>query len=68
MWLQIQALSCGMANLIQVSKEVSERVREVVTQGGGGVSKNGKLWKMGEMEYEAFMRMLDNLVSGDNHH
>ena len=66
MWLQIQALSCGIANLIQVSKEIGERVQEVVTQGGGGVSKNGKQWRMGEMEYEAFMRMLDNQVSRDN--
>ena len=59
-------MSCGIANLIQVSKEISERVQEVVTQGGGGVCDKGQLWKMGELEYEAFMRMLDNLVSCTN--
>lgn len=63
--LQVQALSCGLTNLIQVSEEVGKRVQDVVTQGGGGVSINGKLWRMGELEYEAFMRMLDNLVSND---
>ena len=56
-------MSCGIANLIQISKEIGDRVRAVVTQGGGGVSDNGRLWRMGELEYEAFMRMLDNLVS-----
>jgi len=55
-----------MANLIQVSDKIGKCVRDVVTQGGGGVSKDSKMWRMGDLEYEAFMRMLDNLVS--NHY
>ena len=56
-------MSYGIANLIHVSDEVSKRVCDVVSQGGGGVSKNGKMWRRGELEFEAYMRMLDNLVS-----
>lgn len=50
-----------------MSPDVGRRVQEVTTQGGGGVSKNGILWTMGELEYEAYMRMLDNLVSNYYH-
>ena len=63
--LQVQALSCGIANLIHIPEEVGKRVHDVGTQGGGGVSKNGKMWGTGELEFEGFMRMLDNMVSSD---
>ena len=56
-------MSYGIANLIHISDKVSKLVCDVVSQGGGGVSKNGKMWLRGELEFEAHMRMLDNLVS-----
>ena len=60
---QVQALSCGIANLIHISEEVSKCVHDVGTQGGGGVSQNGRMWGTGGLEFEAWMRMLDNMVS-----
>ena len=38
-------------------------MHDVGTQGGGGVCQSGRVWGTGELEFEASMRMLDNMVS-----
>ena len=58
----MQALSCGIANLLQVSQDVRGKVQNIVQKGGGGVSSCKKRWSVGDLEFEALMRMLDNLV------
>lgn len=57
----MQALSCGIGNLLQVSQDVCGQVQNVVQKGGGGVSCSRR-WGVGDLEFEALMRMLDNLV------
>ncbi|XP_065919585.1 alpha-adducin-like isoform X1 [Dysidea avara] len=57
--VQVQALSCGIANLLQVPLDVCGQVQNVVEKGGGGVS-SCKIWGVGDLEFEALMRMLDN--------
>ncbi len=56
-------MACGLDNIIQVSDEIKEEVQKVVQQGGGGVAGGGRKWKIGEIEFEAMMRQLDNMVS-----
>ena len=53
-----------MENVIEASPEAQAQVKEVTSHGGGGVDSSGKKWKVGELEYEALMRLLDNAVSG----
>ena len=61
---QVKSMACGLDNIIQLSDEIKEAVQKVVQQGGGGVSAGGgRKWKMGEIEFEAMMRQLDNMVS-----
>ena len=55
------ALTAGLSNVTLVGSEVARRVTDTVTRGGGGVSRHGRL-KVGQLEYEAEMRVLDNLV------
>ena len=55
------ALSAGLCNVMLVGNEVARRVADTVIRGGGGVSRHGRL-KVGQLEYEAEMRVLDNLV------
>ena len=58
---QVQALSSGIANLLQISQDVCVQVQNVVQKGGGGVS-SCKRWGVGDLEFEALMRMLDSQV------
>lgn len=55
------ALTAGLNNVMLVNNDVAKKVFRTVSRGGGGVSRHGKL-KVGELEYEAMMRVLDNLV------
>lgn len=57
---QIQAMPAGVDNLILVSQEIKQRTFATANQGGGGVDSSGKKWKIGEMEFEAQMRLMDN--------
>jgi hypothetical protein len=50
-------------NLMLVSQEIKQRTFATANQGGGGVDSSGKKWKIGEMEFEAQMRLMDNAVS-----
>ena len=60
---QVTAISFGVDSLIQVDNETRKKAFMVANQGGGGVSENRK-WRVGELEFEAHMRQLDNAVSG----
>ena len=56
-------MPAGLDNLILVSPEIREKTARIASQtGGGGVDTSGKKWKCGELEYEAYMRLLDNAV------
>ncbi|XP_052770493.1 alpha-adducin-like isoform X4 [Mya arenaria] len=57
---QIQAIPAGLDNLVLVSNEIKEKTFAMANQGGGGVDSSGKKWKIGAMEFEAQMRILDN--------
>lgn len=56
------ALSAGIDDLIIVKEEIAKQVKAVSYESGGGVSCHDDLNK-GELEFEAMMRILDNLVS-----
>lgn len=60
---QVQAVPAGLDNLVLVSQEIKQKTFATANQGGGGVDSSGKKWKIGEMEFEAQMRLLDNAVS-----
>ena len=65
----------GIDNLIPIDEPTRRKVFEHGQRGGGGVdskteggpdgsaTKGKKIWGVGEMEFEAMMRMLDNAVS-----
>ncbi|XP_053407847.1 gamma-adducin-like isoform X8 [Mercenaria mercenaria] len=57
---QIQAIPAGVDNLILVSQEIKQKTFTTANQGGGGVDSSGKKWKIGELEFEAQMRLMDN--------
>jgi len=59
---QLKMMPYGMDNLLLIDEETRARVYELGQQGGGGVNVNSvqKEWGVGELEYEALMRMLDN--------
>ncbi|WAR21642.1 ADDA-like protein [Mya arenaria] len=46
-------------NLGPINK-IKEKTFAMANQGGGGVDSSGKKWKIGAMEFEAQMRILDN--------
>ena len=63
-WIfQIKALSAGLENLILVSEEIQRKTFAIGNKGGGGVNTGKQQWKLGEFEFEAVMRQLDNAVS-----
>ena len=51
--------------IIIPSEETRKHVVEVTSAGGGGVNtkQDETNWKLGELEYEANMRLLDSMVS-----
>jgi len=68
---QLKMVPLGIDNLITIDEPTRRKVFENSQRGGGGVNSkteggpNGsgakqKVWGVGEMEYEALMRMLDN--------
>ncbi|XP_064630242.1 alpha-adducin-like isoform X3 [Lineus longissimus] len=60
---QMRLLPIGLDNIVQVDDATKQKVQETVKTGGGGVdmkSQGGRKWKIGEMEFEALMRLLDN--------
>ncbi len=62
----------GLDNLTLIDDATRRKAFELSQRGGGGVTEGGpdgsgdkkkKPWGVGEMEFEALMRMLDNAVS-----
>lgn len=61
----MNAISCagGVDNLIVLDQEkYKSRVHAVASAGNVNMASQYK-WKVGELEFESLMRMLDNLVS-----
>lgn len=56
-------MAAGVDNLIKCEDLAREQVNETVQEGGGGVNSSEMKWKRGEMEFEAWMRLLDSMVS-----
>lgn len=59
---QVAAMHAGVGGLIQLGPETMQRVTAVIQRGGGGASVH-RFWGQGELEFEAYMRMLDSKVS-----
>ena len=59
----MKAIPAGLDNIILVDNEIRRKTFNVANQGGGGVDTGSKKWKIGELEFEALMRQLDNCVS-----
>ncbi len=62
--LQVNALSCagGVENLIVLDLEKYKSRTQGVAEAGVSMGSQHK-WRLGELEFESLMRMLDNLVS-----
>uniref|UniRef100_A0A7E4UN83 Aldolase_II domain-containing protein n=1 Tax=Panagrellus redivivus TaxID=6233 RepID=A0A7E4UN83_PANRE len=62
---QIRASKAGIDNLIVPDAEAVEKAYKIARRGGGGVNKTGAngdaapKWRIGELEWEAWMRVLD---------
>jgi len=68
---QLKMAPMGLDNLITIEEPTRRKVFEAGQRGGGGVDSNSeggpagsgakqKKWAVGEMEFEALMRMMDN--------
>lgn len=57
---QLKMMPYGIENLSLIDDETRRKVYEVGQKGGGGVNTANKEWGVGELEFEALMRMLDN--------
>jgi len=63
---QLKMVPLGIDNLITIDEPTRRKVFERAQRGGGGVNSKDsaegskKAWGVGEMEFEAHMRMLDN--------
>jgi len=54
---------CGRTiEIFHLDEDTRARVYEQGMRGGGGVNISKKDWGVGELEFEALMRMLDNSV------
>ncbi|PIK34651.1 nervous system adducin, partial [Apostichopus japonicus] len=58
---QICAVAVGLDNVIHLPDEVRDKVRKATAKGAGGISETGHKLKVGELEFEAMMRHLDNM-------
>ena len=57
---QLKMMPLGIDNLIMIDDETRRKTYEIGQKGGGGVNTAKKEWTVGELEFEALMRMLDN--------
>jgi len=57
---QLKMMPFGLDNLVMIDDEVRRKTYELGQRGGGGVNSAKKEWGIGELEFEALMRMLDN--------
>ena len=58
----MKAVAAGIDNLVKCEDFAKEQVIETVKKGGGGVDSSQMKWKVGELEFEAYMRLLDSMV------
>lgn len=58
---QVKAIGAGIDNLVKCDESAIEQVVETANTGGGGVDSGKLKWKRGEMEFEAWMRLLDSM-------
>jgi len=58
--VQLKMMPYGIDNLVLIDDETRRKVYDVGQKGGGGVNTAKKEWGVGELEFEALMRMLDN--------
>ena len=68
-FFQVKAAKAGIENLVIPDEAAVSKAYEVARHGGGGVNKtsatNGEgpsNWRIGELEWEAWMRVLDFAV------
>lgn len=68
--IQVTVMSAGLANILQHSPQgVGSGGVGVACMGGvggacsGSIGSSPRKWKVGDLEFEALMRMLDNQVS-----
>ena len=52
----------GLDNLHEFDEEIVDQVQKDIKEAGNHMDKTIK-WRLGEMEFESFMRMLDSKVS-----
>jgi len=57
---QLKMMPFGLDNLVLIDDETRARVHDMGMRGGGGVNTSQREWGVGELEFEALMRMLDN--------
>jgi len=57
---QLKMMPLGIDNLVMIDDETRRKTYEIGQKGGGGVNTAKKEWTVGELEFEALMRMLDN--------
>jgi len=57
---QLKMMPYGLDNLVLIDDEVRRKTYEIGQRGGGGVNTAKKEWGVGELEFEALMRKLDN--------
>ena len=55
-------MAAGIDNLIKCDDFAKEQVQETIKAGGGGVDSSEIKWRVGELEFEAWMRLLDSMV------
>ena len=55
-------MAAGIDNLIKCDDFAKEQVQETIKSGGGGVDSSDIKWRVGELEFEAWMRLLDSMV------
>jgi len=59
---QVKMMPYGLDNLVPIDEAVRASVYELAQGGGGGVNHGTKKeWGVGELEFEALMRKLDNM-------
>jgi len=57
---QLKMMPVGLDNLVLIEDDVRRKTYELGQRGGGGVNTSKKDWGVGELEFEALMRKLDN--------
>jgi adducin len=65
--IQMKSLACGIDNLIIPTLDTQRKLAEMtLVQNESLTHLENKKWKIGELEFEALMRCLDNAVYFEN--